>query len=410
MVLAGGRQRIFAEVRVKGDQVDEARERAPLSMVIVLDASGSMSGEKLIEAKRSVVRMLEQMRPDDEVAFVRYDSSPELLQPMARVSSVRSSLIERVQGIEAGGGTNIPAALSESMRAVQQAGRGRVQRVVLVSDGLDSTRNESERIASDAGERGVTVSSLGIGLGFDEAYLASVARMGHGNFGFVENAGSLARFLDRELTETASTTVERAELSLSLPAGLRFVRAIGAEASKSESAGMERIQLRLGSLFSGDERRVVVELEANAQYGDLLQLDASASWDQVGGEHASMSIDPLRLTVTDDAEAVSRARDARVYANSMSAVASARQLEATEAYGRGDTARAQQLIDDNLRQLAEARAEAPGAAGEALDSQADGYRKEKEAFAAAPPASPEGRAAAKRSTERDAANLGRDSF
>ncbi|RLB57604.1 MAG: hypothetical protein DRI90_17830, partial [Deltaproteobacteria bacterium] len=267
-VLADDRQRIFAELRLRADDVGEdARERAPLSMVVVLDTSGSMSGEKIDEARRSVIKLLRQMRHDDEVALVRYDTNAELIQPMARVRDVRSSLIAEVQELRSSGGTNIPGALRTGMRALESASSGRVKRLVLVSDGLDDTRSESERLARNGTDSGVTVSSLGIGLDFDEAYMSSLARAGRGNFGFVENVAALARFLERELSETAATTIENAIARLQLPDDMRFVRAVGADVT-TRGSDDDRIELRLGSLFAGDERRVVLELETDASYGD----------------------------------------------------------------------------------------------------------------------------------------------
>lgn len=409
-VLADDRQRVFAELRLRADQVGEdARERAPLSMVVVLDTSGSMSGEKISEAQRSVIRLLQQMRHDDEVALVRYDSHAQIIQPMARVSDIRSSLIAEVHELRAGGGTNIPAALRSGMSALESASSGRVKRLVLVSDGLDDTRSESESLARNGTDRGITVSSLGIGLDFDEGYMSSVARAGRGNFGFVENVTALARFLERELSETASTTIENAVARLELPEDMTFVRAIGADVS-TRGSDDERIELRLGSLFAGDERRVVIELETDADYGDSLSIESEIRWSQVGGERASIDLKDLTIVTTDDAEQVADARDPGVYGACMSALASLRQLEAAQAYAQGDTKRAKRIIDQNMADLEEAAEAAPEAVATSLDKQAASYRKTKGAFDHAAPASPAGRSAAKRATADESANLGRQAY
>src|SRR4051794_32579168 len=47
----GGGQSIFAEVRLTADATEESKERAPLSIAVVLDTSGSMSGEKIDQAR-----------------------------------------------------------------------------------------------------------------------------------------------------------------------------------------------------------------------------------------------------------------------------------------------------------------------------------------------------------------------
>ena len=158
---------------------------------------------------------------------------------------------------EAGGGTNIPSGLSLGLRTLGEAEQGRVRRVVLVSDGLDSTRAQAERLASDSAERGITVSSMGIGLDFDEAYMRAPSRATnfHGNF-----AASVERRRGRSRpSSTASSTRasihhrSRATVRLSLPKGIHFVRANGEDATdRTARLGREPSS---GRLFAGDERR-----------------------------------------------------------------------------------------------------------------------------------------------------------
>jgi Ca-activated chloride channel homolog len=216
------------------------------------------------------------MRDDDEVAFVRYSDRAELVQPLARVGDIRESLILRVNSLQAGGGTAIPLGLATALEAISGEHAGRVRRVVLVSDGLDSSRVQSERLASSSFERGITISSMGIGLDFDETYMGGVARAGHGNFGFVNDGPALAQFLERELKETAATTVEGATVRVMLPEGVRFVHATGADA-RSDTAGVE---LKVGSMFAGEERRVLLELSTNMREGAAAGVSGYASWQQ----------------------------------------------------------------------------------------------------------------------------------
>src|SRR5258708_18709089 len=56
-VLAGGERRVFAELRMSADAAEQAREHAPLALVVVLDTSGSMGGEKIQQAKSAVVSL-----------------------------------------------------------------------------------------------------------------------------------------------------------------------------------------------------------------------------------------------------------------------------------------------------------------------------------------------------------------
>ncbi len=406
-LLGGAPRTFYAELVLSADAGDEAKQRAPLSLAVVLDTSGSMGGEKIEQAKNSVIDLLRTMHADDEIALIRYDSESSVVQPLTRLGNVRDDLIRRVREIQSSGGTNIPPALQKGLAQLEEAGRGRVRRVVLVSDGLDSTRVQAEELARTSAQRGVTISSMGIGLDFDEAYMGGVARLGRGNFAFVKDTSALAGFLKREVKEGATTTLENATASLSLPEGVRFVRAVGADARPTEGGGVE---LSLGSLFSGDERRVVIELTGDIPTGALRDLGGQVTWSRVGGGSAEASIAGLQVGGASDSREVEEARNGAVLASAVSALASIRQLEATEAYNRGDGARAQALIEENESELAVAATAAPVAVAQALDRQRADYGEAKRAFAAAPPASPEGKAAAKAGAAKDIANMARPAF
>jgi Ca-activated chloride channel family protein len=406
-VLAGADSSVFAEVRLAADTTKGAgaNDRAPLALVVVLDTSGSMEGEKIDRAKDSVLGLMRDMRDDDEIAFVRYSSDAELIQPLSRLSGVRGSLAARVRRLEAGGGTNIPSGLEMGLRTLSEAEKGRVRRVVLVSDGLDSTRAQAERLASDSAERGITVSTMGIGLDFDETYMSSVARDGHGNFGFVNDGAALATFLHRELDEASATTVENATVRLSLPKGVRFVRANGVDAQIDGDS----VVVKMGSLFAGDERRALLELTTNLGADDVRQIGTEAIWHRVGGADADVRAPVLSLAATRDADEVQRGKDSAVLASWTSVTSSQRQLEAAQAYARGDQATANGLIQENLDLLSKMSSSAPAAVRDSLQRQMAAYKSQQSAFAA-PPASDDGKRAAKAAAAKETSNLGRSAY
>ncbi len=407
-VLAGGERRIFADIDLYADASAQAKDRAPISMAVVLDTSGSMGGEKIDQAKRSVIQLLRDMRDDDEIAFVRYSSDSELVQPLARIGDVREKLIAKVQALQAGGGTNIPPALQAGLAQLAEVKTGNVRRIVLASDGLDGTRAASEAIAKTASARGVTVSSMGIGLDFDEGYMGSIALAGHGNFGFVKDAGSLATFLNRELKETASTVVENATARLELPKGVRFVRAHGGDVVST--ADTTKLDLSMGALFAGDHRRVVLELDASLEAGDIEQIASQVSWARVGGEKTSATLAKLELGGTSDAHAVEESRNVDVIADATSVVASYRQIAAAEAYNHGEQEKAVALIAQNQADLSAVQAFAPPRARAGLEAQATAYDGTMRAFKTKAPSSDEGKAAAKGAAAKDMDNLARKAY
>jgi Ca-activated chloride channel homolog len=403
-VLASGEQRIYAEVTVVADAPAGARARAPVAMVIALDTSGSMAGDKIRRAREAAVRLIDEMDDDDQIAFVRYASEAEVVQPLARVRDVRAGLLARVRELDAAGGTNIPLALEGALGALREADAKRVRRVVLVSDGQDSGRKQAERAATQAAATGVVVSSLGVGLDFDERYMAAVAQRGRGNFAFLNGGEELTAFLHKELQESATTVVDKVSLKMQLPEGVSLGAVSGTSAEQGATRG--ELVLPLGSLFAGEERRFILELVGRAAAGEEKRLEGVASWDVVAsGDRARTAWSGLAFRGTADQGDVDRSIDGAVLGSATSVLASLRQLRATEAYARGDQRTAQALIEQNLVELRTARAAAPEALGKSLDNQAGWYAGTWKQFEASSPSSDTGRAAAKRAYERDNRNF-----
>jgi Ca-activated chloride channel family protein len=351
-------------------------------MAVVLDISGSMSGPKLEQAKTSVLQLVERMRDSDQIALITYSDSARIVQPLAPVSAVRSALRITIPTIQIEGGTNIPAGLAMGAMALSSAAEnsGLVRRIVLVSDGQDTSGRAIDEVKTEVRQRadqGVTVSTLGIGTDYSESYMTSIADSGRGNYEFLRTGAELANFLQRELQQSNNTTVERAVAKLTLPAGWRVDRAIGAETQDRTGT----INLPIGALFAGDERRVVLDLVApQAAVGTLHDLRFSAQWQavrtsqevRVGEGHLAVR------TVATDAEAVAT-RDMTVYAQSESAVLALRQRDAVEAWRQGDVRRAQTIATDNMLALNRLQAAAPSAAP-MLQRQAAQYNTENTAF------------------------------
>jgi Ca-activated chloride channel family protein len=410
-VLSGAPTSVSGELRLVADKPFFATARAPLSLAVVLDTSGSMSDGKLDDAKSAVLRLLSDMHDEDEIALVRYSDASELIQPLARVGTVRATLPGRIRALRADGGTNIPGGLSHGLRALDDAAKGRVRRIVLVSDGLDDTRAQAETLARNSFANGITVSSLGIGLDFDESYMGAVAQDGHGNFAFIAQtdvATNLAQFLKRELEETATTTIENVVVHVDLPRHMRFVSASGADVRRSASG----VDLTLGSLFGGDERRVILELESDGAESDASTVQATATWSTVGRSGTaflSVDIPALRLVATSDPAEVERGRDGAVMASATSVLASKRQLEASNAWARGDVARAEALAAENEAALGRAASAAPAPAATALEAQARAYSVQRKNFAAVAPTSVEASTVRKAEAAADLDNLSRPS-
>ena len=111
-------------------------ERVPVSLGIVLDTSGSMSGEKMLAAKQALQRFLfELLGEEDEVFLYRFDNRPELVSPWTRNKDQVAAELRRIQPR---GATTLYDAIAEAI-PLAATGRNRKKALLIISDGNDSS-------------------------------------------------------------------------------------------------------------------------------------------------------------------------------------------------------------------------------------------------------------------------------
>ena len=117
-------------------------ERVPVSLGIVLDASGSMAGDKIVNALAAIERFLDRLlNPEDEVFLYTFASDVERIQDWTTNRNAASASLRRVR---AAGGTAMYDAVVEAV-PMAQSGRNRKKAVVVISDGNDTNSRADVR-------------------------------------------------------------------------------------------------------------------------------------------------------------------------------------------------------------------------------------------------------------------------
>ena len=369
----GAARRFSAVVRVGADPVRGEADRAPVSFALAIDRSGSMSGDKIEDAKRAASSLVRSLRPEDEIAVVAYADSPSVLVPRTRVGDTREAVLAIIGSLQAGGGTAIGQALELAQSLVRTADERRVRRVVLVSDGQDTSGaslGEIVSVATQAAGAGVSVSTIGIGTDYTEELMTRLADVSHGNYHYLRDGSALAAILGRELGEMETTVAHGVRAVVTLPAGVRFVSATGADAAPVGGG----VELSFGSLFGGDERRAVLELEAApARAGRMGALSARLDWrDRASGMPARADVSPVSLIATADPRVLEARTNPAELEEWLEVASVARHEQARAAWEAGDLARLRAIETDNFNRIEENNARLQSAE---LAAQAAEYRQ-----------------------------------
>lgn len=196
--------------RLTADDLSAEAPRVPLQVALVIDRSGSMSGQKLEITKLAVARFVRSLSPDDRVAIVTYDDHTDLLTGLV---AGNEDLARRIEGIQAGGSTDLYGGWVTGAKVVGRGGR-----VILLSDGLANVGRFTDadslgRHAAISYEKyGVTTTTIGVGRDYDEGLMAGMARLGGGAHYFAHTATAIEDAFDQERYSAGSVALERVTL------------------------------------------------------------------------------------------------------------------------------------------------------------------------------------------------------
>jgi Ca-activated chloride channel family protein len=187
----------------------EAKKEKPesVAMIVVLDKSGSMGGQKIELAKEATKAPLELLKDEDSFGVVAFDYNfywPVKFQSAAN----RTSIIQSISTIIAGGETNIYPALREAY--IQLAGATtQIKHVILLSDGR-SLPDDFEGLTKKMSEAKITVSTVSVGNGADRELMTQIAGWGKGRTYYLEEPQNVPQIFTEE-TELATGKTLREE-------------------------------------------------------------------------------------------------------------------------------------------------------------------------------------------------------
>ncbi|MBI9077063.1 MAG: VWA domain-containing protein [Desulfatibacillum sp.] len=282
----------------------------PVDMVVVLDRSGSMSGEKIRDAKKAVKGLMEGLRNQDRFALVTYSNSVEGGENLYYLTQdKRNILTAMVDSIPANGGTNLGAGLQRGIGVLESFGESsRMGKIILISDGQANEGVTDPRALADmAGQRkgGVqySVTTVGLGQDFNEQLMATVADGGRGRYYYLENPRDFLAVFKEEANWTRSVAASALSIHLPLPQGVEVVSASGYPVINKETGAY----IAPGGLLSGQTRTLYVRLQAPENVEESLNLSGiNASYVHEGKTLTAMCPGAFNVQVTHDALAALR--------------------------------------------------------------------------------------------------------
>jgi Mg-chelatase subunit ChlD len=174
------------------------------AIVLVVDRSGSMTGEKLEMSKAAALAAAAQLGDRDFLGVVSFDVAAEWAVPMARASD-RERIARQIARLGAGGGTNMYPGMELAFAALRVT-EASVKHMILLTDGQTEGTGYPQ-LAAAIRRAGITISTVAVGDDSARDLLASVAGAGGGKFYYARSAGALPRIFMNETRRVARPLV-----------------------------------------------------------------------------------------------------------------------------------------------------------------------------------------------------------
>lgn len=337
------------------------RPRPAATVEIVLDRSGSMRGERLDAAKDALLRLVDRLDPADRFGVVAFDDMIEVVVPAGRLAD-KPAARHAIAALHPGGMTNLSAGLLRGMQEARRVAGDGGATVLLLSDGhANAGEVDPQRlaaVASGARDHGITTTTVGIGLDYDELLLSEVARGGQGSHVFAEHGDGAAAAVAGEVEGLLTKTVQAASLIVHPDAAVDTVTVWNDLPGQSIDGG---IMVELGDLWAGERRRLVLTFAVPAKpaLGLARIAELEVRYVAVPGMVEQTVTVPVHVNVVPGDQAAGRIPDPKVRTELVYQQVQDAKRRAADALRDGDHEAAQSVYKAARARLGETIAEYP---------------------------------------------------
>ena len=186
-------------VKIIGGDPPKKEKKSRLSLILIIDKSGSMLGKKMLFAKKASIELIKQLKPSDNFGIVAFDTSPYTIVELKSNEEAKKEIIRKLSMLNADGGTDIFPAMDAAYRQIRQK-NSKVNHVILLSDGnTKSIYYHYNKMITKFQQAHITVSTIALGTWLvNTKLLEDIAKKTKGQFYQISDIISLPRLIIKD--------------------------------------------------------------------------------------------------------------------------------------------------------------------------------------------------------------------
>lgn len=353
IMVAGESGKAYIEIAITG--FEDTAARAPINLALVIDRSGSMRGDRLEKAKTAALMVVDRLGPEDTLSVVTFDSEVEILVPAAKVTDPEQ-IRRAIMAISDRGQTALHAGVNTGLGQVREFfAATRINRLILLSDGQanvgPSSPEELATLGIEAGKLGIPVTTIGLGLGYNEDLMTQLALSSDGNHGFAETPGQLESLFASELGDVMSVVANDVIIEIELAPGITPVRGL----NRPISIKGRKVEMKLAQIYGKQRKNVIVEVAVpKGVAGKSRKLgDVAVAYRNLATRKQAKVAEALAVTFDGSRAVVEKSANQRVMVGVTAALANERQKQAVALRDAGKPAAAKKALEENAAYLRE---------------------------------------------------------
>lgn len=219
-------------------------QKVPIDLILVIDKSGSMSGEKESLVKQSIKYLLTILTEKDRICLITFQNHSEYITPLLQVSDANKPIIEKaINSIHSTGGTHILSGIEKAFKLINgRKTKNLVTSIFLLSDGQDNNTNDiEERIrnlkATMQPKDDFMLNTYGYGSDHDAKIMRQIAKENNGNAYYIEKFDKVDEYFVLSLSGILTIVAKNIEISIDF----------------LQNKGENSPEIRVNKLYGGDK-------------------------------------------------------------------------------------------------------------------------------------------------------------